>query len=168
MDEAQRLILANQYRILALLEPDCAADHELNAEAIENNYAPEIATLTGANRGGRLTAEQCDEVMRTLGMFTHIDVSMRKLSSAERGELESFHRKRFQGYDGNNEGEHLGYVRHLIEGRRQYVWILETTPDLNSRMPTVDLYRDMYARYRHHPIGVPLSCAEIKAICAPD
>src|ERR1700719_4565191 len=74
LTEVERLILANQYRILALLSPpDEKKSHETSAEIFERGYTQNYKDGFGQVRDWKtLPEEKCKKVIDVLEMFTAI------------------------------------------------------------------------------------------------
>ena len=73
----------------------------------------------------------------------------------------------FPGFDGNNEAEHLGIARFLINDLDRFSRFREGHRDLNSHHPTLESYGRMlrvFEPIRQTLIGRRLSVNELAAI----
>jgi uncharacterized protein len=55
---------------------------------------------------------------------------------------------RFLGFDGNNETEHMGAARFLIERLDRFTHFKDRIGDMNSHMPTLEIYGRMMEVYK--------------------
>jgi uncharacterized protein len=156
LTDVERLILSNQYEILAALKKD--EYYERKAAQLRDGYewlygnfehvAPEMA---------RSDAEY---VLGVLGMFSDLTASYEKLADKSGIDARDV---RFLGFDANNEGEFFGFAAALAAENR-YSDTIGKHPK-NSHMPTTDLYQRMLNKYRE--LGsprYPISKDQIKQI----
>lgn len=92
-----------------------------------------------------------DVVVDTLQMWDLIEAAYAKLGSADRArvvkEAEPFgNNPVFGGYDGNNEVEHLGVARFMVEVMGRFERFKGR--GFNSHCPTVETYQRMLAVFR--------------------
>ncbi len=120
----QRLMLAQQHEILALLQVGdeyASRHHQMVAEVLHEGYAGEYDTVFGAMQP-ELPRSECKLVWDILDMFRMVSASIDRLSADERAALgdDNESRLRFGGFDLNDsrEGRLLGYVRHLVDTDR--------------------------------------------------
>jgi uncharacterized protein len=141
MDKVQRLMLVNQYRILALLDPEQADYYNRAATVIESGYQ---ITLTDPFRhlSDPMSEDDCRLVYRILTMYTTLQQSYEALE--DKAGLEPSDVV-FRGFDGNNEGEYLGYARFLMEQEDKYGHLKLVGKSLNSHAPVLPGYRRMVA-----------------------
>lgn len=137
LSKPERWILSNQYRILEKLYPKEAKNYSEERKAIERGYSLHYDSITQYIEEG-LNKNQCDEVMDILDMYRILKSSVKKLKIRDI-------KIKFPGFDGNNEGEQLGYVRYLIEDLNRFIEIkkISESPNLNSHHQTLELYRRM-------------------------
>jgi uncharacterized protein YfbU (UPF0304 family) len=98
-------------------------------------------------RGEAAVSEVCDILeMWWLMESAYADLSAedKKRIASEVGPLGE--NVRFLGFDGNNETEHLGVARFLIERLDRFAHFKGR--DLNSHMPSLDIYGRMLAVYK--------------------
>ncbi|GAB4227751.1 MAG: hypothetical protein Kow0032_07190 [Methyloligellaceae bacterium] len=118
------------------------------------------------------------EVVDVLDMWSFIESGYAKLSKKEKerveAEAEPFGKHvEFSGFDGNNESEHIGIARFLIDDLDRFASFKGR--ELNSHMPSIDTYRRMLAVFepmRRTLTGGELSVSQIiellKAKTHPD
>ena len=92
------------------------------------------------------SSEVVTEVVDVLDMWDFIESGYERLGSKEREQLDKdveFFGKnpKFAGFDGNNESEHMGVARFLIEKMRRFERFKDR--NLNSHMPSIETYRRM-------------------------
>lgn len=146
LTDVERLLLANQYEILAALKK-------------EESYA----RLAGQLRDGHewlysqafdwlspnLPVDDAEHVLKILGIYSDLKDSYGALedkSGIDAGALE------FPGFDGNNESEFLAFSRALRDAGR----FVSTVPEYgkNSHHATTDMYSRMIAKWQE--LGEPL------------
>ena len=101
----------------------------------------------GERDANPVVSEVCD----ILQMWWLIESAYKDLSKADKKRIEDEvgplgKNVRFLGFDGNNEGEHLGVARFLIEHMDRFTHFKGR--DLNSHMPTLDMYGRMLKVYK--------------------
>jgi uncharacterized protein YfbU (UPF0304 family) len=142
LTKKDRLILINQYRILA----------ELN-KAEESRYLELIDILEcGYEVFYSMVDEWISEDMpESEGRFV-LDVLnlYRAIEDVKRSSrdplLINHHMSIFPGFDGNNESEYLGFCRFLLEKQGKFQeqqQYLAKNDGMNSHMPMIDKYRRM-------------------------
>jgi uncharacterized protein YfbU (UPF0304 family) len=135
LTKLERLLLANQFRILGRLDPSSAAYKEA-CEVLESGFALEYGELV-SNFDSDLSEEKCREVRDILEMFRALQNALHQLPP---GSVKA-HDVTFQGFDGNEEGAQHAYARFLIE--TQGKWRESKIPDLNAHWPRLGAYRAM-------------------------
>jgi uncharacterized protein len=143
--EKDRLFLINQYKILARLsdDDDDVAYFEHCVTILENGYESHYDELGVIE--SPMSAEESDEVRNILAMFEVLHDSYEKLD--DKSGIEEW-TVRFGGFDGNNEGRQLGYVRFLANQGDNYFPDVLTLKDYNSHCPSIDRYRKMLEHLR--------------------
>lgn len=111
-------------------------------------------------------------------MWNFIESGYGKLSKKDKErvetEAEPFGKSiTFRGFDGNNESEHMGIARFLIDDLERFSTLKGR--DLNSHMPSTETYRRMLGVFepmRRNLMGGELSASQIidvlKAMRHPD
>jgi len=139
----ERLILANQYRILELIDEGNTKFYKKAQKIVREGWELDYGDLTLAVDQDPFPREKCDEVRRILFMFQALGDSFTALDDTS-GLKESA--VRFQGFDGNNEPHHLGYLRFLLEYEGD--WTSTLVPaDPDSHHLTLNRYHDKLARF---------------------
>lgn len=161
----QRWVLANQYEMMASLEPELADHYRDMADRIRQWWPLEslepVAWMSEA-RENPLTREDQELVYDVLELFDAL-----QRADAE-GKVGADDRKAvaFPGFCGNYEGKYLGFVKWLRDHERFGYVRLRDPRDANSHMPMLALYRRMLDKWRE--LGRPreMGSAEAAAIFA--
>ena len=106
MTHAQRLILTNQYKIMAMLEPENAERFRRYQTIIERGYALQMRELD--KEFGELSEATCRTVIDIMEMHHALHVSWSNLK--EKSQTDE-RRLAFLGFDAATEARLLGYVR---------------------------------------------------------
>ena len=122
----ERLILANQFRILEHL--DQSEDWARLRKIVEEGYALQYDDLSR-------------EVWDILNMFSMMKRAYENLPPEERKEIQEYV-VRFSGFDGNNEPERVRYTRFIVDDLGRFS-DLDRGDDFNSHMPSLATYRRM-------------------------
>ena len=145
LTDTERLILANQYEILAALKDDdsYARLAEQLRDGHEWLYSQSFDWLSS-----NLSSDKAEHVLAILGIYSDLRDSYNELS--DKSGIEP-HQVEFPGFDGNNESDLLAFSRALRDSDR----FVDTVPERgkNSHSPTTDLYRRIIAKYRE--LGEP-------------
>ena len=141
----ERLILLNQYRILELIDVENADQYKKLQIILADAYELEYSELHQFVARTPFTAAQCRNVLDVLTMFEVLGDSYDALD--DKSGIEEW-RVRFQGYDGNNEAEYVGYVRYLVDHGDRFTHVVNGT--FNSHRPVVRQYAEMLARFGKH------------------
>jgi uncharacterized protein YfbU (UPF0304 family) len=174
--QIERAILANQYRILSLLDEAHAEEYDLVREALERgfeDYYMEAIQLTATK--DVLSPEESLLVIDAMDMYTALQRSYGYLEDEEKEGIEE-HRLDFPGFDGNNESRlyaYCGFVveredrfKHLrFEKDRRSEGITGAVLDrYNSHMRMVDIYRKRIASWKPRQDRYQLPSEDIRAI----
>lgn len=159
----ERLLLANQYRILELLEPEQAAKHagsrEILAGAVETHYVTLLEDFSNA-----INLDVSCEVMDVLEMFTRLRLSYEHLgtrNTVDEREIE------FGGFHPKLEHEMLSYTQFYMKKLGRHRWLGDTLGEgLESGVPMLDVYRRMMAVWRIVGASKVLDDNEINQIVA--
>jgi uncharacterized protein len=151
MDKYQRLVLANQYRILERLanianDETSATSYDRSAEALEDGYQSAIDNLFDRIFDG-LPREECSFVVTSMAMFDALQRSFDALTAEKREGIEEYRINGF-GFDGNNETEYMAYARFIVEKEQRFTQ-LRNDDNFNSHFPNVDRYRPMLHAWEH-------------------
>lgn len=163
-----RIILANQYRILETLYPDEAGDYERMRTIVEEGFEYHYDMLNqGIAEGEVLNEEEGQEVFDVLEMHRALKFSYQQLKESDKKGINP-EQLEFDGFDGNNETKKWIYVRFLVHKEHRWEEVLEGRPnfDLNSHSPTEELYARMLRKWKSFDGKFPLSASEIKQVLA--
>jgi uncharacterized protein YfbU (UPF0304 family) len=111
-------------------------------------------------------------VVDVLDMWSFIEEAFEKLGKGERKRLATEadpfgEHVEFPGFDGNNESEHFGIARFLVDDLQRFSRFREGHRDLNSHSPTLEPYGRMLRAFepiRKTLIGRRLSVDELVTI----
>jgi len=158
-----RLILSNQYRILAVLYPNEADSFRGAQKVVENGYELNYDWISEHISPQPMSDEHCREVLDILEMFRHLGYAYDALE--DKTEIDEHH-IRFLGFDGNNEGAYLSYADYIINDTGRYQESKNAGDNLNSHMPTIAMYRRMLRAWEPLRDKHPLEKEDIQQIVA--
>lgn len=168
LSEIERLILANQYEILAILNSNTEKSYLERKKRIEEGFSYEYGTLFQSIQENKMTEEEYVEVQEITTMYNDIQWSYENLSESDKNDInekEIF----FEGFDMSFETEQYSYAVFLLNS---YVtcdkFLPRRSSDLNSHGPTLKKYRKMYSIWKAIPnrISKWLNKEQIKSIFA--
>ncbi|WP_130830867.1 YfbU family protein [[Erwinia] mediterraneensis] len=159
MTPAQRLILSNQYKIMAMLEPENAAHYQRCQTIIERGYGLQLRELT--HEFSELSEETCRTLNQILEMYHALHVSWSNLKTP--GDLTLRHLT-FHGFDATSEADYLGYVRFIIYREGRYTQFDSGTHGFNAQTPMWEKYQRMLSVWQNCPRQYHLSANEIAQI----
>lgn len=127
--KTERTILANQNRILALLNTEQSINYNILAEIAESGYVGLYYRLF-ENIDNEVSQEICNETHDILTMYRNINNAIAKLSQPDKDslDLESI---AFEGFDANND-PHFGFMEFLIEKQGKYSELREICRNSHS------------------------------------
>lgn len=142
LQKKDRLLLINQYKILATLDKSEESHYLELIEILERGYAIFYSMID------EWVSEDMPEaegrfVLNILDLYRAIEDVKR--STKDSRLLEHTYGV-FPGFDGNNESEYLGFCRFLIEKQGKFQeqeQYFSKNDGMNSHMPMVDKYRRM-------------------------
>ena len=137
-----RLILINQYRILASLNKNEADHYEELISILENGYAIFYSQLDEWI-SDEMPEDEGRFVLEVLDLYRAIE-DVKRASKDNR--LLAHRYSFFRGFDGNNETDHMSFCRFLIEKQGKYQeqkQYLLKNDNLNSHMPMIEKYSRM-------------------------
>ncbi len=143
----ERMILANQCRILEKLYPDEADGYAEMREVLENGYELHYRWIAEHVYEEALSEEQCKEVLDILEMYEALKLSYDKL--VDKSGIDQ-HGIRFLGFYGNNEPSQLSYAQFFCKRHRgggAFKDIVKGDVP-NSHMPSIEMYRRMLRVWR--------------------
>ncbi|PIJ51491.1 hypothetical protein BL250_13990 [Erwinia sp. OLTSP20] len=160
ISHAQRLIIANQYRLLARLEPAQEAHYRRLQTIVECGYGLQLSEL--AHDFGEMMSEAlCRNVIDIMEMYHAIQVSWNNLK--EKTDID-VRRLNFLGFDAASEGQLLGYVRFLVESEGRYPDFDASQHGFNAQTPMWQKYQRMLTLWQACPRQYHLSANEITQI----
>ena len=149
LDRKDRLVLANQYRMLIKIDPHERELYEQALQILENGYEREYEGLVSSIYEDTMSDQECDEVYAILDMFRGLHDSYEELGDKEGIETRYL---RFSGFDGNNEARYLSYGKYLNSTGRY-----GESEVINSHAQSLETYRrmlDEFEQLKHkHPLG---------------
>jgi hypothetical protein len=162
LSEKDRWMIANQLKILEKLYPEEAKNYSVQRKAIERGYKLHYLGLTEYFEK-EMPEEKCKEVIEILNMYRAITFSYQKAEDKEGLEESAI---RFEGFDGNEEGEQFGYTLYFIEdlGRFDELRGGAEYPYLNSHRNMLYKYRKMLQIWYQYEKRHPLTIAQIKEL----
>lgn len=158
----ERLIIANQLKILEKLYPEEAEYYFQQRKAVEYGYTLHYDDLFESLYDG-LSEDECKEVLEILSMYRALTFSYQNLADKTGIEEEDIH---FDGFDGNEETSQYFYVKYFIVdlGRFDELTYKEKNPDFNSHLPMLDRYRRMLSVWRSYRDNHKLNNEQILSI----
>lgn len=166
---AERLILANQYKILSdlsrLRDDDYQAERNLvNKEIFENGYEGEyLEVFQGYDEV--VSVEVSEETSAILNMYNRINDAIEILTPEEKSNLD-LDKIAFEGFDANND-DHYRYLRFITEKLDK--WEKYKNVNLNSHsIYSIRKYRKMLDKFKEFPyeFGSNLNLEQIRQIIA--
>ena len=140
---AERLILANQCKILEKLYPSDAEYYSASREALERGFTLEYPSVFGAISERQLSRDHCRWVMNVLDMFASLQNAYSEFNDASDIDPAKL---QFRGFSANDESDLLGYVLYL---RRTGRWSdVLGNGDLNSHAPSSERYNRMLEKWK--------------------
>lgn len=162
LSKKERLAFIYQLRILEALYPEEAVDFAHKRTALENGYSLHYEWLTETLSEG-MSAEECREVLDILDMYRAITFGLQKLDEGDA--LRKHRLAKFRGFDGNNEGQLMAYVRYFIMDLDRFDELKEGKfPSFNSHMPMLNVYQAMLERWNPIESKFELSRGQIAAV----
>ncbi|TCJ98896.1 hypothetical protein EV694_1328 [Volucribacter psittacicida] len=159
MTATQRLILANQYKLMALLDSDNAQKYQRLEIIVRGGFGLELKELD--KEFSDLSEQDCRLVLDTLEMYNALQVSYNHLKDKS---AISEHRLTFPGYCAVREKKYLNYLRFITGVEGKYTEFMHCTHGCDSQIPMNEKYRKMLEALRACPHEYHLSAAEIQKI----
>jgi uncharacterized protein YfbU (UPF0304 family) len=146
LSRVERLLLANQYRMLEVLVPDEADAYARFREALEWGYEGEYEDIAKNVYADGLSLDACAEVINILDMFSALKRGYERLD--DKPDVREIWVK-FPGFSGNDETMQMAYARFFCaKGRFQD---LDRGDDFNSHIPLLGAYRRMLREWLPMP-----------------
>lgn len=159
MTHAQRLILSNQYQMMAMLEPDNAERYRRYQTIIERGYGLQLRELD--KEFGELSEATCRTLIDIMEMHHALHVSWSNHKAPCNIEER---RLAFLGFDSATEARYLGYVRFMVNVEGRYTHFDSGTHGFNAQTPMWEKYQRMLAVWHTCPRQYHLSENEIAQI----
>lgn len=147
LTKKDRVLLINQYKILAALYKDDVDHYEELIAILENGYEI-FYSMLDEWVSDNVPDEEGKFVLNILDLYRAIDDVKRSSKDANLSE-HSF--AIFRGFDGNNETSYMGFARFLIEKQGKYSEqkdYLRKNDNMNSHMPMIAKYRKMLDKWQ--------------------
>lgn len=142
LTKKDRVLLINQYRILATLNKDEESHYKELITILENGYEI-FYSMIDQWVSEDVPSDKGVFVLDILDLYRSIEI-IKKTTKDDRIIDHSF--SIFPGFDGNNETEYMSFCRFLIEIQGKYQeqqpYLLKND-NLNSHMPMVQKYQRM-------------------------
>lgn len=161
MTDAQRLILSNQYQLMAQLDPQQAQKYRRLQTIVERGYGLQMSELN--QNYGQLNNDQCREIIEIMEMYHAMQESNKILNDNERQQVDQ-RRLEFLGFDLATEAQQVHYVRFLTSSEGLYSQFDQQQHHFNSQIPMLAKYRRMLSTWKNCPRQYHLSAAEFKQI----
>ncbi|HIP90640.1 MAG TPA: YfbU family protein [Candidatus Nanopusillus sp.] len=148
LSKTERLILANQYRILKKLEDDVwyAKKYDEYIKILEEGYEIYYKEILDLISDENISESEAREVLDILYFYENI-VEPYKQKNPNDQDIIDHHYSYFKGFDNNgDELKYLSFVRFLIKDQRKYAFVAkyaDKTDDFDSHFPMLDKYRKM-------------------------
>ena len=108
--KTERVILLNQFRMLAKLDPDEKDSYNRHAKALEYGFTNNYDFLE--NLSPELSQDDCRLVLQALDLHEAMQTSWAAL--ADKGGIKA-QQITYRGFDGNNETQHMSYSQFIVE-----------------------------------------------------
>lgn len=149
----KRLVLLNQYRMLALLDADDEGHWSSAAEKVLQGWPVDDLPDVGIIRSylqDALTKDDQRFVLDALNVFELLQDGERKGYKPKKEHAFTV----FPGFDGNHETKLMSYARHAVLTEHRFESIARTDDSFNSHWPTVEMYQRMISTWER--LGRPL------------
>lgn len=161
MTNAQRLILSNQYYLMAKLSPENKDKYERLQKIVERGYGLQMRELD--KEFGRISEAECREIIDIMEMYHAMQESHKMLDAADQAQVDQ-RRLMFLGFDIATEAHIVNYVRFITETEGLYPQFDKADHHFNSQVPMLDKYRRMLTTWRNCPRQYHLCATEITQI----
>lgn len=159
----ERVLLINQYRILASLNKDEEEHYSELIAILENGYEI-FYSMVDEWISDDMPEEEGRFVLEILDLYRIIEDTKR---SSKDSRLIEHAFSIFRGFDGNNESEYMSFARFLINQQGKFSEqqdYLRKNDNLNSHMPLVPIYKAMLRKWEEINNRMPLSVDEAISI----
>ncbi|MCO7626435.1 YfbU family protein [Pseudomonas fluorescens] len=142
LDKKDRILLINQYKILAALNIEERDRYLELIEILENGYSvfySEIDYWVSEE----MPSSEGKFVLEILDLYRAIEDLKR---STKEEKITNHRNSYFRGFDGNNETEYMSFCRFLVETQGKFQEqknYLIKNDNMNSHMPMIPMYKRM-------------------------
>ena len=153
----ERVLLINQYRILASLNKDDEEHYSELIAILENGYEI-FYSMVDEWISDDMPEEEGRFVLDILDFYRIVEDISRLIEHAF---------SIFRGFDGNNESEYMSFARFLINQQGKFSEqqdYLRKNDNLNSHMPLVQTYKAMLRKWEEMDKRMSLSVDEAISI----
>lgn len=162
LTKKERLGFIYQLRILEALYPNEAAGFANQRTALEDGLTLHYDWIL-ENLSEEMTRQECQQVLDILDMYRAITFGLHKLDEFD--VLRKHHLAKFQGFDGNYEGQLMSYVRYFIMDLDRYDELKQgKLPSFNSHMRMLETYQAMLGRWKPMENRFELSRGQIASV----
>ncbi|MDN3610334.1 YfbU family protein [Vibrio ostreicida] len=161
ISNTQRLILSNQYQLMAKLDPENAINYSRLQTIVERGYTLQLNQLS--QDFDCLSESDCQEVIDIMEMFHAMQVSASLHNDKARPAIDQ-RRLSFLGFDTHMESRYVHYVRFIITSEGRYTQFLKGGHDFNTHVPMIEKYRRMLSVWRDCPRPYHLCNNELENI----
>lgn len=161
MTNAQRLILSNQYFLMAQMDPENAEKYKRLQTIVERGYGLQMRAMS--KDFGDLPEQECRQVIDFMEMYHALQESHKMLSEDNQKHVDA-RRLQFHGFDAATEAQLVHYVRFLTEEEGLYPQFERSAHHFNSQVPMLAKYQRMLQTWRNCPRQYHLSASEIQQI----
>ncbi|QAA31315.1 YfbU family protein [Clostridium manihotivorum] len=149
LTRVERIILANQYRILEALYPEDAESYANNRKALEEGFELHYSELFGSLSENELNSEECREVIEILNLYRALTFSYEELE--DKSDLDEY-AVMFRGFDLNDEyeGKRVIYARYFINDLDRFEELKygKSYAECNSHSEMMPKYRRMLDKWQ--------------------
>lgn len=146
----EKISLINQYKILSKLYPEEESHYQELISIIENGYSIFYSQFKDWISDD-LPEDECKFVLNILNLYRAIEDTKRKNKNSS---LAQHSYSYFQGFDGNEESEYLGFAYFLIKTQGKFAEqqdYLTENDNLNSHCPMKEKYERMLEKWKEYP-----------------
>lgn len=159
----ERVLLINQYRILAGLNKDDEEHYSELIAILENGYEI-FYSMVDEWISDDMPEEEGRFVLDILDFYRIVEDTKR---SSKDSRLIEHPFSIFRGFDGNNESEYMSFARFLINQQGKFSEqqdYLRKNDNLNSHMPLVKTYKAMLREWEKMDKRTSLSVDEVISV----
>lgn len=142
LSKKDRLLLINQYRILAALNESDASHYNELIQILERGYTI-FYSMIDEWVSDDMPEDEGKFVLDVLDLYRAIEDVKR---STKDETLEKHHYSHFVGFDGNHETQYMGFSRFLLQEQGKFSEqekYLRINDNMNSHMPMIEKYKNM-------------------------